>query len=158
MFSWRRNHDGGPRVFEDDVVGGIALFDFFGDLGFEIVFRVLGLPVAADEIHGVFDGAIGADFAAVALLAELGDEGEFVGAAGFGEECSEGGADGSFVKDILEFQFVEGGVVGGDRLGVGRFLFGFGFGRPGVLAHGEECPPNGVCNTGLEVCLVGAGL
>src|SRR5438874_426804 len=39
--------DGVFGVFEDDVVGGVAAGDFFGDLIVEIVFGVLGFPVAA---------------------------------------------------------------------------------------------------------------
>jgi hypothetical protein len=45
-------------------------------------------------------------------------------AGGFGEEGSEGGADGAFVKGVLVFEFLEGGVIGGDGFAVrGGFPF-----------------------------------
>ena len=56
---WIRTADAG--VLEDDVAQRVALLDLLGDFRVEVVVGVLGFPVAADQAHGVFEGAVGAD-------------------------------------------------------------------------------------------------
>ena len=112
--------DGGGGVLEDDVVEGIAGLALLLDLGFEVVGGVLGLPVAADEVHGILEGAIGADglaARAVDLLFVLGDEGPAMLLAGGGEEGVEGRAGAHFVHDVLVGEVGQVGVVLVDELG-----------------------------------------
>ena len=55
------DQDGRAGVLEDDVAERVALCDLLADFGVEVVVGVLGFPVAADQAHGVFEGAVGAD-------------------------------------------------------------------------------------------------
>ena len=79
--------DRGLRVLEDDVVERVAGFALLLDLGVELVGGVLGLPVAADEVHFVLEGAVGADRLAADLLFLLGDERPAVLLAGVGQQA-----------------------------------------------------------------------
>jgi hypothetical protein len=72
---------------------------------------ILGLPVAADEIHLVFEGAVGTDAAGAFLVEKLGDERPAMRAGGVGQQGLKRDADGSFVKRALEFELLERAVV-----------------------------------------------
>lgn len=113
-----------------------AAGDFFGDLVVEVVFGVLGFPVAADEVHLVFEGAVGADVFVGGFVTELRDEGPVAGAGGVGEEGLEGGGDSAFVEGVLVGEFLEGGVVVVEEFFEGIFGgLGGARGFGGGLAH-----------------------
>ena len=56
--------DGLLSVLEDDVRGGVAALDFLFDFRLEVVGAVLCFPVAARQVIGVADSAVGDDGAA----------------------------------------------------------------------------------------------
>jgi len=53
------DQDGDARIFEDDVAQRVALLDLLADFHIQVIVRVLSFPVAADQAHGVFEGAVG---------------------------------------------------------------------------------------------------
>jgi hypothetical protein len=124
------DEDAGLGVFEDDVAEGVAFGDFFLDFGVEVVPGVFGFPVATDQEHLVFEGAVGADGFAGGFFAELGDECPVVGAGGVLEEELEGRGESAFVEDVLVLEIGEGGVVGVES-------FSERFGARG-LWHGDD--------------------
>jgi len=77
--------------------------------------------VAADEVHLVFEGSVGANDFFGGFVAELGDEGPVTGAGGVGEERLESGGDSAFVQGVLVLEFLEGGVVLVEEFFVGVF-------------------------------------
>ena len=79
------------------------------------------LPVAADEIHLVFEGSVGADDFFGGFVAELGDEGPVAGAGGVGAEGLEGGGDSALVEGVLVLEILEDGVVLVEGFFVGVF-------------------------------------
>jgi len=105
-----------PSVLEDDVAEWIALLDFPGDLGVEMVVGVLGLPVAAVQVQVVAEGAVGHDALAAGAVALFGHEQPVVRLGRFGEQRLEGGAQGGFVLDAVFAVGLQRLVVGLDRL------------------------------------------
>ena len=108
--------DGGERVFEDDVVAGVAAVEFGLELGVEVVVAVLRLPVAAGHAKGVSDGAVGP---VAPGRVELVDEGQLLAVlAAVGIEAKgEGAADallvvGAAVVDEAPFLRVVSVYVG----------------------------------------------
>lgn len=89
------------RVLENDVRQRVAGFAFLLDLGIELVGGVFGLPVAADEVHLVLEGAVRADRLAADLLFLLGDEGPAVFFACVGQQAVEGVASAHLEEDVL---------------------------------------------------------
>ena len=108
--------DGVGWFLEEDVGARIALGEFLVHLGAEIVFFVLGFPVAAREVEGVEDG--GVDLEGVASGARdgiFGDDCPLVGAGAFFKQALEGAADVAFVVEVAAAEFIKRGVVFPDR-------------------------------------------
>ena len=97
---------------EDDVVARIAFVELRFDFAVEVVFFVLGFPVAVGEVKGVDQGAVDSNVdAACALDRELRNEGEMELFSAIGEEFGEGVADLGFVVEVELSDLVEGGVI-----------------------------------------------
>src|SRR5579872_4077282 len=90
--------DGAARVLEDGVGDGVARADLFADLDVEVVFGVLGFPVATREVEAIAHGAIGT-FAVGEDL--LWNEHPVGGLGKGGEEVLKGTAHGGFVRDFF---------------------------------------------------------
>ncbi|WP_312806592.1 hypothetical protein [Agrobacterium cavarae] len=52
---------GDGRIFEDNVVLGVALREFFSDFDVEVVARILRLPIAEGKADRMEDRAVGPD-------------------------------------------------------------------------------------------------
>ncbi len=90
--------DGTARVLKDGVGDGVARADLFADLDVQVVFGVLGFPVATWEVEAVAHGAIGAFAVGEGLLW---DEHPVGGLGEGGKEVLKGTAHGSFVGDFF---------------------------------------------------------
>jgi hypothetical protein len=93
--------DGVGGLLEEDVGARVALGELLVHLGAEVVFFVLGFPVAAWEVEGVEDG--GVDLEGVAAGAGdgvLGDDKPLEGAGALFEQALECAADVAFVVEV----------------------------------------------------------
>src|SRR5205085_9572570 len=95
--------DGPAGVLEDGVGERVLAVDLLADFGVEVIVGVLGLPVAAGQVVGVAQGAVGDDGPAAGLEPLLGDQRPADGGGGVGEESAERG----FRRPLM------GGAVGG---------------------------------------------
>jgi hypothetical protein len=117
--------DGVGGLLEEDVGARVALGEFLVYFGAEIVFFVLGFPVAAREVEGVEDGGVYLEgVTAGAGDGVLGDDKLLVGAGALFEQALECAADVAFVVEVGGGAFLERGVVILDRRVVGLQLEG----------------------------------